>query len=82
MNWDSDNVAESFKIFKQRLELYFTTKDIDEEKQVSHILLQIGEKGLRMYNAMTLTADEKKDPKIVFSKTTRTGRTARTFQSQ
>ena len=41
MNWDSDNVAESFKIFKQRLELYFTTKDIDEEKQVSHILLQI-----------------------------------------
>ena len=68
MNWDSDNVAESFKIFKQRLELYFTTKDIDEEKQVSHILLQIGEKGLRMYNAMTLTADEKKDPKIVFQK--------------
>ena len=68
MNWDSDNVAESFKIFKQRLELYFTTKNVAEDKQVPHILLQIGEKGLRMYNAMTLTADEQKDPKVVFQK--------------
>ena len=68
MNWESDNVAESFKLFKQRLELYFTTKNIEVEKQVAHILLQIGEKGLKMYNAMTLTAAEAEDPKIIFEK--------------
>ena len=68
MDWDSDNIAESFKIFRQRLELYFATKDITAEKQVAHILLQIGEKGLRMFNAMTLTAEEQTSPQIVFNK--------------
>ena len=68
MNWDSENADESFKIFKQRLELYFTTKQVAKERQVAHILLQIGEKGLKMFNAMTLTADEQKDPDIVFQK--------------
>lgn len=68
MNWDSENVADSFKMFKQRLELYFVTKKVNRDEQVAHILLQIGEKGLRMFNAMTLTEDEKKDPTIVFHK--------------
>ena len=68
MDWESENVAESFKMFKQRLELYFATKNIAKERQVAHILLQIKEKGLRMFNAMTLTADEQKDPEIVFQK--------------
>ena len=68
MNWDRENVADSFKIFKQRLELYFATKKVHKDDQVAHILLQIGEKGLRMYNAMTLTDTEKKDPAVVFQK--------------
>lgn len=68
MVWDSENVAESFKMFKQRLELYFITKKVPKENEVAHILLQIGEKGLRMYNAMTLTDEEKKSSKIVFQK--------------
>ena len=45
MDWEAENVAESFKMFKQRLELYFLTKETTKEKQVAHILLQIGEKG-------------------------------------
>ena len=53
MNWDSDNVPESFKMFKQRLELFFLTKKVKKEDQVPHILLQIGERGLRMYNAIS-----------------------------
>ena len=68
MMWDSEHVADSFKMFKQRLELYFTTKKVPRDDQVAHILLQIGEKGLRMFNAMTLTDAEKKDPTIVFQK--------------
>ena len=62
MDWEAENVAESFKMFKQRLELYFLTKETTKEKQVAHILLQIGEKGRKMYNAMTLTEAEKKRP--------------------
>ena len=67
-NWDSDNVPESFKMFKQRLELFFLTKKVKKEDQVPHILLQIGERGLRMYNAMTLTEEQRKDPAVVFEK--------------
>lgn len=66
--WESGNVADSFKIFQQRLKLYFDTKKVHKDDQVAHILLQIGEKGLHMYNAMTLTDAEKKDPAIVFQK--------------
>ena len=68
MDWEAENFAESFKMFKQRLELYFLTKETTKEKQVAHILLQIGEKGLKMYNAMTLTEAEKKDHDILFKK--------------
>ncbi|XP_005108371.1 uncharacterized protein K02A2.6-like [Aplysia californica] len=68
MMWESENVADSFKMFKQRLELYFATKKKHKDDQVAYILLQIGEKGLRMFNAMTLTDAEKKDPAIIFHK--------------
>ena len=68
MDWASENVAKCFKIFKQRLELYFLRKNVEQGKQVAHILLQIGEKGLQMYNAMTLTVDQQKDPAMIFQK--------------
>ena len=51
MDWKSSIHAESFKLFKQRLLLYFDVKKIKKEHQVSHILLQVGDEGLRRYNA-------------------------------
>ena len=32
MDWEAENVAESFKMFKQRLELYFLMKKTTKEK--------------------------------------------------
>lgn len=68
MNWLAPNQADAFKIFKQRIELYFTTKKIRTEEQPAHILLQVGEEGLQRYNAMTLLEDEKKQPSVIFKK--------------
>ena len=68
MDWMSSNHAESFKLFRQKLELYFKVKNIKKEDQVPYILLQVGDEGLRRYNAWSLSEDEVKDPKVVFDK--------------
>ena len=61
MNWSVQNQADTFKLFKQRIELYFKAKRIEPEDQVVHILLQVGDEGLRRYNSWSLTEDERKD---------------------
>lgn len=68
MDWMSNNPAESFQLFKQRLKLYFQVKSIKNEDQVPYILLLVGDEGLRRYNAWTLSEAEKKDPNVIFSK--------------
>ena len=61
--------AESFKIFKQRMELYFTVKGVNDEAKTSHTLLAIGEEGLRKYNSLVgLSETDKKDYKKIFEK--------------
>ena len=49
MDWQSSNLAETFKLFKQRLELYFVVNKIKIEQQVNYILLRVGNEGLK-YN--------------------------------
>ena len=46
MDWQSSNLAETFKLFKQRLELYFVNK-IKIEQQVNYILLRVVNEGLK-----------------------------------
>ena len=70
MDWVAPNQAETFKLFAQRLKLYFTVKKIKKEDQVSYILLQVGDEGLRRYNAWTLSDSEKTDPDVIFEKFT------------
>ena len=43
MDWTSDNLAEAFRLFEQRLQFFFKVKKVREADQVSHILLQVGE---------------------------------------
>ena len=54
MDWSTDNNADSFKLFSQRLQLYFTAKKIPEAEQTAHILLQVGEEGLRRFNSWAI----------------------------
>ena len=46
MDWQSSNLAKTFKLFKQRLELYFVVNKIKIE-QVNYILLRVGNEGLK-----------------------------------
>ena len=46
MYWQSSNLAETFKLFKRRLELYFVNK-MKIEQQVNYILLRVGNEALK-----------------------------------
>ena len=47
MYWQSSNLAETFKLFDRRLELYFVVNKIKIEQQVNYILLRVGNEGLK-----------------------------------
>ena len=66
MDWSVPNPADTFKLFKQRIELYFKAKRIGIEDQVVHILLQVGDEGLRRYNSWTMSEEDSIDPKKIF----------------
>ena len=61
MDWSVQNQADTFKLFKQRVELYFKAKRIEPEDQVVH-------EGLRRYNSWSLIEDERKDRGKIFEK--------------
>ena len=67
-DWASPNISKSFEVFRQQCDLYVNVKGTKKEKQVSHILLSLGEKGLRMYNSWSMPEDDKKDPSKVWDK--------------
>ena len=66
LDWSSPNIVEAFKLFQQRMELYFTVKKTDITEQPATILLATGDEGLRRYNSWGLSDDDKKDPKKIF----------------
>ncbi|KAK7098352.1 uncharacterized protein [Littorina saxatilis] len=68
MDWTTDNPAESFKLFSQRIELYFKAKKVPTAEQTTHILLQVGEEGLRRYNSWTLTDDDEQTPAAILKR--------------
>ena len=49
MDWQSPNIAKTFSLFKQRLEL----KNTPKAKKVPPLLLSSGEEGLKRYNSWT-----------------------------
>ena len=68
MDWQSSNIAETFRLFKQRLELYFVVNKIKTEQQVNYIRLRVRKEGLKKYNTWLLTEEEKRTPEIIFNK--------------
>ena len=59
MDWSSPDLPGTFKLFKQKCEIYFTFRHIKLEKRGSHILLYVGDEGLIMFNAWTLPDNDK-----------------------
>ena len=66
MDWDSTDRAETFKLFKQRLEIYFTVQKTKTEEKVPIILLATGDEGLRRFNSWNLSDENSKKPDVVF----------------
>ena len=70
MDWSSADLPTALKMFKQRCTLYFAVKGIKAEKQVNHILLFVGEEGLKIYNSWSLSSTEAENPEVVWKKFT------------
>ncbi|KAJ8332653.1 hypothetical protein SKAU_G00424420 [Synaphobranchus kaupii] len=62
MDWDSSNVPDAWRKFRQHIELMFSgpLRAKEEEGKCSYLLLWIGEKGRDIFNTWTLTADQRK----------------------
>lgn len=72
MDWDSTNLPEAWRRFKQHAELMFTgpLREKEEADKCSYLLLWIGEKGRDVYNTWTLTGDDAKKLKTYYDKYT------------
>ena len=47
MDWLSPNTGEIFQLFKQKEDLYFSEKKMRAQNQVNHILVAVGDEGLK-----------------------------------
>ena len=68
MDWQHPNRAQAFREFKQIAEIWFTVKDIAKEQQHNYIVLWSGTIGLCIFNTLSLTKDQLKDPENIWSK--------------
>ena len=60
MNWDSLNLPDAWKKFRQHAELMFSVSlnEKSEEEKWSYLLIWVGEKGRDIYNTWTDVTDE------------------------
>lgn len=72
MNWDSTNLPEAWRRFKQHAELMFSgpLREKCEQDKCSYLLLWIGEKGRDVFNTWTLEGDEAKKLGTYYNKYT------------
>lgn len=70
MNWDSSNLPDAWRKFRQHAELMFAgpLKKMGEEQKCSYLLLWIGEKGRDIFNTWTLTTEAAKVLKTYYDK--------------
>lgn len=69
MDWTSSNVPETFRLFKQRMELYFAIHpNIKQDGKVATILLSSGEEGIKRFNSWDLNEEERKNPDTIWER--------------
>ena len=63
MDWSSLGEVHRFKLIRQKCEFIFEgpLEGVDQKKQVRHLLLWVGDKGLEIYNTTTWAVDDDKD---------------------
>ena len=63
MNWDSPNLPETFKLFKQKMVLVCEDNEVTEDEKIARkIKIGLGDEGLSRLNVSGLPEDEKKKP--------------------
>ena len=68
MNWSHGDIAEEFKLFKERMTLCLEDNGVDDEaKAATKIKIAIGNEGLRRLAASGLTDANKKKPTEIWS---------------
>lgn len=68
LDWTANDMAEEFKIFKQRMELCILDNGLTAKAKIAtKIKLAIGPQGLRKLNASSLTEDDKKEPEKLWN---------------
>ena len=68
MDWKFEPLAESFRAFKARMELYFEDNNIsDAQKKATKIKLALGDEWMRRILASGLTEEEKKNPEQLWT---------------
>jgi hypothetical protein len=68
MDWTKPDRVGSYKLFKQKVQMYFQAKSVHADRQVSHILLLTGDEGLAMFNSWDLSDDDQKKADVVWTK--------------
>ena len=64
MDWEAGNMAEEFRLFKQKVQLFFRIKHVEGGDQVPYILRAVGDAGLRRFNSWALTAEQQNNPAL------------------
>ena len=68
MDLSNADLAGTFKLFKQKCEIYFNVKDTKVDKMVNHILLYAGDEGIQIYNSWNLSDSDRTVPSLVWEK--------------
>ncbi|CAG2239417.1 unnamed protein product [Mytilus edulis] len=70
MNWDSTNLVDTWKKFKQHVGLILDgpLAEKDEKVKITYLLLWVGEKGRDIYNTWQLSEDDAKKLSVHFDK--------------
>ena len=68
MDWDSEDKVQSFQNYKRRMQMYLAVTKVDAAMQWNHIVLLMGDEGLRRWDAINMDDEDKKDPAKVWTK--------------
>ena len=68
MDWSRPDRIAAYKLFRQKAVMYFECKEVSDAKQVSYILLMMGDEGLSMYNSWDMSEEDSKSPEAVWTK--------------
>ena len=67
LDWNYQQLVDSFRVFKARIGLYFEDNNItDDTKQSIKLKIAYGDEGMRGLLASGLSDNELNDPKMVF----------------